>query len=118
VHCIFHQDRASGHKLKIVSVLPNPVGADADSEAITIRNDSNVAVDLALYKLQDDDNTSWSLNGVLQPGATRLFVASENLGSLKLANNGDEVKLVSSEDGRIIHEVRYGKARSGETFTF
>jgi endonuclease G, mitochondrial len=109
---------ASGHKLKIVSVLPNPVGVDALSEAVTIRNDSNVAVDLSGYKLQDDDNTSWTLAGVLQPGATRIFVASERLGSLKLANNGDVVKLVSIADGRIMHEVRYGKARSGETFTF
>lgn len=109
---------SSGHKLKIVSVVPNPVGVDALSEAVAIRNDSNVAVDLSGYKLQDDDNTGWTLKGVLQPGATRTFVASERLGSLKLANNGDVVKLVSIADGRIMHEVRYGKARSGETFTF
>ena len=109
---------ASGHKLKIVSVLPNPVGDDSLSEAVTIRNDSNVAVDLSGYKLQDDDNTSWALSGILQPGATRIFVASERLGSLKLPNSGDAVKLVSIADGRIMHEVRYGKARSGETFTF
>ena len=81
--------------LKIVALLPNPVGLDAGREEVTLRNASSVNLDLRGWKLEDRSGNVYLLSGIIPAGATLKIVMIEN--TMPLNNSGDDVKLVNPQ---------------------
>jgi competence protein ComEC len=93
--------------VRIVSLLPDPTGSDRDLEAVTIRNDHSVDIDLTGWLLRDLTARVWSLSslGALSPGEEARIV--RNGMAMSLDNEGDTIELVNAA-GAIAHRVTYG----------
>lgn len=86
----------SSSTVVISSLLPNPVGADEQAEAIAIKNKGTVAVSLVGWTLQDRSGATWNLNGSISAGASRTF--KRNGQAMSLNNAGDEIALLDGAD--------------------
>ncbi len=80
--------------VRIVALLPNPVGQDAGSETVTLRNDSGNVVDLTNWTLRDRSGNAMPLGGSIAPGATLEITAANRL---SLNNDGDEIALLDGQ---------------------
>ena len=96
--------------VRIVSVLPNPVGPEREGEAVTLRNSGTTDVSLAGWKLKDRRNTSWDLSGVIQAGDE--ITIKRNGQFMALNNSGDDVKLINAR-GQQVDMMTYGRAAEG-----
>ncbi|MCO6459177.1 MAG: lamin tail domain-containing protein [Pirellulaceae bacterium] len=100
------QSAARPARVRIVRLVPNPVGADDEAESVTIQNQAAMAVELAGWLLKDDDGEDqfWTLSGRLAPGQ-ELTVVRPGSG-MQLGNSGDTVRLVAP-GGQVVHEITY-----------
>jgi hypothetical protein len=103
--------------VRIVGLVPDPIGDDEQLEELTIRNSSGVSVPLAGWKVRDLSNGAWSLDELrsISPGETKRVQRSGR--KMWLDNDGDTIDLVD-EQGRIVHQVTYGAVREGEAVSF
>jgi len=85
--------------LVIESLLPDPAGADAQLEEVTLRNDSTAAISLSGWVLRDASGRVWALAGLgsVNPGQT--VTARRNGMPMSLDNDGDEIVLLDSTGG-------------------
>lgn len=99
--------------VRILALLPNPVGSELDDEEATIWNTGLVAVDLRSWKLRDVANTTWLLDslGTLQPGEQKTI--RRNHQQMGLNNSGDTIRLEDAA-GAERHRVTYGAAATGQ----
>jgi hypothetical protein len=97
--------------LRIVGLLPNPVGDDAGREEVHLKNNGAAAIDLQGWRLIDKGANTFHPSGTIQPGATLKIVLPA--GQLPLNNTGDTVKLFDP-NGNEVHVVIYTKAQAGE----
>ena len=101
-------------RVRIVRLVPNPVGRDDAAESVTIRNLGQTEVDLDGWMLKDDDDQrlKWPLRGELGPGQEIVFLRPE--AGIQLSNGGDTIRLINSA-GRTVHEVTYrGPVEAGK----
>ena len=92
-------------------MIPNPVGADANAESVTLLNTGPGSVDLSGWKLADDDGGHWPLAGDIAPDQERTFV--RNGTGMQLGNGGDLVMLINN-DGDEVDQIEYASAGSGQ----
>jgi endonuclease YncB( thermonuclease family) len=78
--------------VRIVSLLPNPLGVDAGHEQVTIANQGAEPMDLAGWKLVDKAGHDYPLNGIIPSGDSLVVTLAS--GEFSLNNNGDTVVLV------------------------
>lgn len=95
------------NELRIAALLPNPTGADAGREEVTISNGTGNAVNLAGFTLRDKSSNEFKLNGSVPAGSRLTFIMSTN--SMPLNNDGDEVTLFDSQSIPK-HKVTYSAA--------
>jgi len=95
------------NELRIVALLPNPAGADAGREEVSIANGTGTSVDLAGYKLRDKAGNEFILAGVV-PSNSKLTVIMQS-NSMPLNNDGDEITLFNPQ-GIQKHKVSYSAA--------
>jgi len=102
--------------LVIIAALPDPVGADAGSETVTLLNTTPAAVGLAGWALSDTAGGRQPLNGTLQAGATQRVQLTA---AVQLNNQGDSIRLTDPQ-GRAIDQVAYqpNQVRPGRTIAF
>jgi PKD repeat protein len=104
-------------EIKIGKILPDPIGADNDGEWIEIKNLGKEKVDL--FGLMIDDQAggskpfSFKDQYWLAPGQTYLLSREDS--GLALNNNGDTVRLLSSDE-EVIDEVVFGKGKEGAVY--
>ena len=79
----------------IESLLPNPVGDDAQLEEVSLKNKGTASVSLAGWTLQDRSNLVWQLSGSISAGQSKTF--RRNGMAMTLNNNGDEITLADAE---------------------
>ena len=103
-------------QVRITSLLPNPAGADAGREEVTLGNFTGSSVSLSGWKLRDASGNEFGLTGAVAAGARRTFVMASN--SMPLTNSGDEVTLIDNT-GTTRHLVSYTEvqAKSGQVVT-
>lgn len=103
-------------RLKIVSALVDPIGADKDKEDITIQNITAGPVDLTGWNLQVKTRKQL-LDGMLAAGETRKVTLVS--AQLKLPNTGATINLRNGEGG-VEHSVAYEKkqVKKGIEITF
>jgi beta-lactamase superfamily II metal-dependent hydrolase len=90
-------------RIELYSCLPNPVGADAGNEKITVINRDSTMVDLTDWKVRDLTNHSLSMSGTISPGQMNAFTLS----SAWLNNSGTETLYVVNPRGEVVHEGSY-----------
>ena len=108
----------AGVGLQIVAAMPNPVGSDAQGEEVWVRNYGTASVELAGWRIEDDDGGHWELtgeDGEVNPGATVRVV--RNGRPMHLNNDGDTVFLIEP-GGDTVDTVSYDEVTSGELVNF
>ncbi|GLX97700.1 hypothetical protein Hesp01_56500 [Herbidospora sp. NBRC 101105] len=97
----------------IVAALPNPAGADAGAEKVTLLNVTPGAIDLDGWHLRDTSGNRTALSGPVEAGTVEVVTVS------RLDNAGDSIMLVGPDDV-VIDTVTYKKeqVRTGRTIAF
>jgi len=109
--------------LRIVAVLADPVGLDADSEAVWLTNEGISTVYLEGWHLEDESTRWWSLGtkpgeDSVQPWDTlRVDRAGHGSEAMWINNNGDRIALYNS-DFCFVDSVRFGPQGTGDTAWF
>ena len=108
----FHGTGAT-RTIRMVALLPNPVGDDLAGERITFRNVSGQDVSLEGWQVRDIAGNIWSLDALrsLAPGQTKALL--RNGQPMALNNSGDRVELVAP-DGTVVQLFDYGEVEPGE----
>ena len=103
--------------LKIVALLPDPVGRDAGNEQATLRNTGSTTVNLQGWLLKDRAGKQLALAGSLDAGAEQVITLPAH--QLTLNNTGDDVFLIDP-DGEVHHQVSYSAAdvKPGQPIVF
>ncbi len=104
--------------LRIVAVIPNPVGVDSEGEEVWLRNYGATARSLEGWKIEDDDGGAWKLtadDGTVEPGGTVRVI--RNGRPMHLTNDGDTIMLVEPGVGQV-DQRSYGDVSSGEIVYF
>ena len=105
--------RAAGQvEVRIVALLPNPVGDEREDEAVTLRNVGAAPVRLDGWLLRDAAGATWSLSGTIEPGDERTFLRSGQ--AMALNNSGPERVELLGPDRSIADSVRYDGATAGQ----
>jgi hypothetical protein len=100
----------------IVAALPDPAGADAGAETVTLLNVSGTAVTLNQWAIAAAAGGREALQGQLAAGdAVRVKLSN----GVQLSNRGDTLRLVDG-GGAIIDQVAYQgtQVHTGRTITF
>jgi hypothetical protein len=104
--------------LRIVAVLPNPVGNETEDEAVHLKNLGPTVVSLAGWRIENGDGQAWPLDladGDVGPGQTTIVTRQQR--TMPLPNTGGTVVLKNSN--AIILDVKnYGPAQSGQLIQF
>lgn len=83
--------------VRIVALLPNPVGPDKGNETVTLKNFGTRTADISGWHLQDRAGNMHPLSGAIAPGET-VSVALEGM-RMPLNNSGDDVFIFDSDAG-------------------
>ncbi len=99
--------------VKLVSILPNPVGNENFDETATIGNDGIEPVDISGWQLVDKKGTYWVIPSqtILQPGSEKVF--KRNGQEMAMTNTGDTIEL-RDDTNRLIDSISYFDASEGE----
>jgi hypothetical protein len=104
---------SGGDGVRIIELLPNPVGSDNFAERITLRNSTTAEVSLEGWRITDEGGNEFALSGTIAAGATRSIRLER---SAMLNNDGEEIRLLSPS--ALVQTLRYsGPVQSGQTVT-
>ena len=95
--------------VKIIALLPNPIGIDENKESVTLANPAGEDADLAGWTLKDQSNRVFKLAGKIPAGQT-LCVPLVN-SAMILGNNGGEITLIDAQ-GAPRRAVSYAKEQA------
>jgi uncharacterized protein YukJ len=124
----WHTDDRTGHRLEepgpdpdsrvlIVGALVNPIGPAPERETVTLLNATPQAIDLAGWKIADQQKEKQTLAGPIGAGETRRIPLAP---PVALGNKGGIITLLDDRDLKV-HGVSYTKAdadREGWTVVF
>ena len=99
-------------RMRIVSLVPDPLGDDFVAEQITLRNVGSQSVSVVGWQVRDLAGNTWILDGLGEFAAGQTKTIVRNGQAMSLNNGGDEIELVSP-DGSVAQSVTYGKVASG-----
>lgn len=94
--------------VRIISLVPNPVGNDDKAEQWTVKC-FGASADMSQYKVKDSDNINWDLKGALGQCDTAVFVSDKNA---QLLNSGETVYLMKAN--QVIQTITYGEVADGQ----
>jgi hypothetical protein len=110
----FHDHETVSPSVRIVALIPSPLGDDAQAESITFKNTGTSAVDMTNWQVRDFAGNVWTLAslGTLGAGEQRAMLRAGQ--AMALNNNGDQVELVAP-GGTVVQLVSYGDTAEGAT---
>lgn len=99
--------------VRILALLPDPVGDETQHEAVTIWNSGPEPVRLTGWTVRNAAGRTWSLDGMqtLPPGEAKTM--ERNGFPMALNNAGDTIALVDGE-GVVVHTVTYRSSEPGK----
>jgi len=104
--------------VRVVEILPNPVGSDDNREEVTLRNFDTVAISLNNWRLRDNSggvNFPFGTSaGIIGPGELKTITHN---GTAVLNNSGESLVLVD-DDGETIQSLSYTTADEGQVFKY
>ena len=103
--------------VRIVSIVPDPVGDDFAEEQITLRNSGTTPIRLTGWQVRDLADRRWSLDsgGELPPGAE--LTLKRNGQAMSMNNSGDQIELLDPT-GTSVQVFKYDQARVGEVIPY
>ncbi|MEG3153262.1 lamin tail domain-containing protein, partial [Sphingomonas sp. ZT3P38] len=109
----FHQPVSAFPRLRMVELVPDPLGDDLTNERITFLNNGTVVIGLAGWRVRDLAGNVWALDALVDiaPGASKTLVRAGQ--TMSLNNGGDEVELVAP-DGSVVQSIAYGRVSVDE----
>lgn len=104
--------------LRINEFMPNPQGSDS-LEWIELYNNSQVTLDIAGFKLDDEEGGSWPYQFPASStiSAFDFLVIDKGVSKLALNNTQDAVRLIAP-DGQIFQEVNYQSVKEGWSYSY
>ncbi|PXF46023.1 hypothetical protein BWQ96_04198 [Gracilariopsis chorda] len=108
------KDSSEAGLVRIISLLPNPVGRDSGNETVTLVATGD-KVDITGWSLVDKNGGRFVLNGFVDSSERVITLEAK----VRLSNNGSTVKLEDAQKA-LVHEVSYGKedVRQGQEIRF
>jgi micrococcal nuclease len=98
------REETEGSGIVIAALLPDPEGADAGFERVTLRNSAAQPASLDGFQLKDQSGHRLALSGPMEAHADREIQLER--GQLPLNNTGDAVYLLTP-DGKVQHQAVY-----------
>jgi len=92
-------------RLRIQSLLPNPVGDEHQEEAATLVNLGTGQVNLSGWTLRDRARTAWELRDAGAVGSAPVVIRRQGQ-PMAMNNQGDTIDLVDPS-GHVVHSVTY-----------
>lgn len=102
--------------LRLVSLVPDPMGSDLLYESVTLKNVSPNSVGLGGWQLRDTAGSYWTFDPQLTIGADRTLAIVRARQPLSLNNGGDTVELLDP-DGQVVQTFTYGPVAVDEVVT-
>lgn len=101
----------------ISEFMPNPEGADSDSEWIEVCNSESSDIDLINYQIDDVDGGSspYIIEESLVLKSNKCHIFGRELTGLAL-NNSDEFVRLINPSGQVVDEVYYEKSQEGASY--
>ncbi len=99
----------------ISASMPNPKGTDIGNEWVEITNACTTPASLTGWALADRQGGQHTLGGTIAGGGTLRVVLPGN-SAVKLANSGDDIKLMRGNDE--VQKVSYKSAKAGQVILF
>ncbi|MDA1060852.1 MAG: lamin tail domain-containing protein, partial [bacterium] len=96
---------------ELSEIMPNPDGSDKNKEWIELQNTSNETVNLENWQITN--NKTHTIKGKKIQANSQITI--DDL-KITLRNKEDHIQLINPE-GKIIEEVSYKKAPSGQSFS-
>ena len=103
------------YKLKIVSLMPNPIGRDAGREVIIIKNLDKKKINLQHYKIATGSSEKKIIahpfykDFIIKPGKTKILT-NEKICKFNLLNKAGIVRLLYP-NGKTADEIKYNKKK-------
>jgi DNA/RNA endonuclease YhcR with UshA esterase domain len=100
----------SDSQIIINEIYPNPPGSDLVNEWIELKNNSELVIDLADWKIQDNDKMLYKISKedfadtALNPGY--LFIIPRDISGLALNNDQETVKLIDPNN-QTVQTIKY-----------
>nr|WP_319999997.1 lamin tail domain-containing protein [uncultured Draconibacterium sp.] len=107
----FNKNTNTSSSVKIVSLVPNPSGAESQNERITLHNLTNNMITLSGWKVRDIANNIWTINTTINPNSTDII--KRNGQKMSLNNSGDAIELID-ENGTVVQTFTYPRANEEE----
>ncbi|MCP5050212.1 MAG: hypothetical protein GY940_23805 [bacterium] len=98
-------------QIRMIRLMPNPIGNENTEEWIEIENPGNKSVNLKGWKFRDLAGKTWKLKGTLKAGDKRII--KRNKQSMALNNRGDTVDLINPK-GEVVQTISYDRVNEGE----
>lgn len=89
--------------LRIIAILPNPIGPDSGHETITLLNTIPASIDLTGWAVTDAAGGRMALSGSIAGGGVTQIILDQ---AVQLNNQGDSLILLN-RDGETIDQVAY-----------
>lgn len=108
-----HEEDASLVQLRMVAMIPDPVGDDLANERITFRNFGEGELLLAGWQVRDLAGNVWPLDPLESLEADATAILLRHGAPMSLNNSGDRIELVSP-DGTVVQSFAYGNVAAGQ----
>jgi hypothetical protein len=102
--------------VRIMGLLPNPAGNEAENEEVTIGNQGTQQVSMVGWRLRDLAQQHWILDslGALQSGESKTILRAGQ--PMVMNNNGDSISLIDPS-GNSVQTVTYSQVGQGVRVT-
>lgn len=101
--------------LRIIALMPNPIGSDDLSEYFILKNFGNSPILLSNYYIKDKDSVKWNFEDISINQCDTFKLLSDKVA--QLLNSGDEVTLFNSSNVPI-QIVNYPLVQDGVLIRF
>jgi hypothetical protein len=104
--------------MRIVAVLPDPLGSEIDDEAVHLKNLGPTIVSLSGWRIEDADGLGWPLDAADgDVGAGQVTIVTRQQRTMPLPNGGGTIVL-KNPAGLVLDRKDYGPAQSGQLIQF
>jgi endonuclease/exonuclease/phosphatase family metal-dependent hydrolase len=98
--------------VKMISLLPNPSGDEAQNESITLKNFGTAAADITDWTVRDIAGLTWTFTGSLAANEQKVFKRAGQ--KMSMNNGGDTIVLIKKGTVKPAQSFTYNTADENE----
>jgi len=114
-HTSHGETTTGGHTVCIIAAMVNPEGGRPENdEWVTLINFSSLTQSLKNWKLRDQENRDFSLDGEIASGdSMKIYPSKSDSSQMVLTNKGGSLKLIDM-NGDEVHKVKWSNQETNE----